>query len=159
VYIRFRPSKKQAILVGDRFGIYRDRGLSQPSIEPRPSYRIHERIIGEVEVTSTGHNLATLLFSTATLKSKRRQDLSLHSQVPRNCAFQDAHDAHGVQFSLLLLEKDFLNETSSLEMTLCLLTEAMPRNEGRDAVQHIPASASCDRSPFFHRWVNTPTGM
>ena len=26
VYIRFRPSKKQAILVGDRFGIYRDKG-------------------------------------------------------------------------------------------------------------------------------------
>lgn len=59
VYIRFRPSKKQAILVGDRFGIYRDKGpLFHPLNSTRPIGHYSE-VVGEVEIISTGAELAT----------------------------------------------------------------------------------------------------
>jgi len=61
VYIRFRPSKKQAILVGDRFGIYRDKGPVTHPINPdRPIGWVSE-VVGEVEITSTGHEMATAI--------------------------------------------------------------------------------------------------
>jgi hypothetical protein len=59
VYIRFRPSKKQAILVGDRFGIFRDKGpLHHPVNSDRPTGYFSE-VVGEVEIISTGSELAT----------------------------------------------------------------------------------------------------
>ena len=59
VYIRFRPSKKQAILVGDRFGIYRDKGPVTHPINPDKPIGWVSEVVGEVEITSTGHELAT----------------------------------------------------------------------------------------------------
>jgi hypothetical protein len=59
VYIRFRPSKKQAILVGDRFGIYRDRGPVFHPLNPGREIGHVSEVVGEVEITSTGHELAT----------------------------------------------------------------------------------------------------
>jgi hypothetical protein len=59
VYIRFRPSKNQAILVGDRFGIYRDKGpLFHPLNNERPIGHFSE-VVGEIEIVSTGSELAT----------------------------------------------------------------------------------------------------
>jgi hypothetical protein len=59
VYIRFRPSKKQAILVGDRFGIYREKGPITHPLNPDRPIGIVSEIIGEVEITSTSNDLAT----------------------------------------------------------------------------------------------------
>ena len=61
VYIRFRPSKKQAILVGDRFGIYRDKGPVTHPINPNKPIGWVSEVVGEVEITSTGHELATAI--------------------------------------------------------------------------------------------------
>ncbi|MGZ3580402.1 MAG: hypothetical protein ACXU9I_03195 [Syntrophales bacterium] len=61
VYIRFRPSKKQAILVGDRFGIYRDKGPVTHPINPDKPIGWVSEVVGEVEITSTGHELATAI--------------------------------------------------------------------------------------------------
>lgn len=61
VYIRFRPSKKQCILVGDRLGIYRERGPVQHPLNWDRSIGYAGDVVGEVEVISTGHNLATAI--------------------------------------------------------------------------------------------------
>ncbi|MFH1113372.1 MAG: hypothetical protein V1792_05580 [Pseudomonadota bacterium] len=63
VYIRFRPSKKQAILVGDRYGIYRDMGPLTHPLNPNRSIGFVSEIVGEVEVTSTSHELATAIIT------------------------------------------------------------------------------------------------
>ncbi len=61
VYVRFRPSKRQCILVGDRFGVYRDRGpLGHPRNPDRPVGFLSE-VVGEVEVVNTGHDLVTAI--------------------------------------------------------------------------------------------------
>ncbi len=63
VYIRFRPSKKQAILVGDRFGIYRERGPLTNPLNPHKTIGFVSEIVGEIEVTSTSHELATAIIT------------------------------------------------------------------------------------------------
>jgi len=59
VYVRFRPSKKQVILVGDRFGIYRDRGPLTHPLNADKYVGFLSEIVGEMEITSTSHDLAT----------------------------------------------------------------------------------------------------
>jgi hypothetical protein len=77
VYVRFRPSKKQAILVGDRFGIYRDRGpINHPLNPTRPIGHFNE-VVGEIEVTSTGHDLATAIILDSYVEIQRGDKICL----------------------------------------------------------------------------------
>ncbi|MBM3299036.1 MAG: hypothetical protein FJY85_03680 [Deltaproteobacteria bacterium] len=61
VYVRFRPSKKQVILVGDRFGVYREKGPLSAPLNPDKSVGYLNEIVGEIEITSTSHDLATAI--------------------------------------------------------------------------------------------------
>lgn len=61
VYIRLRPSKKQAVLVGDRLGIYRDTGPITHPINPERQIGYMTQLVGEVEIISTGHDLLTAI--------------------------------------------------------------------------------------------------
>ncbi len=61
LYVRFRPSKKQAVLVGDRFGVFRDRGPLRHPINPGKTIGTLSEVIGELEVVNTGHELATAI--------------------------------------------------------------------------------------------------
>jgi hypothetical protein len=61
VYLRIRPSKKQAILVGDRLGIYRDTGPLNHPVNPERPIGFLTQLVGEVEVVSTGHDLITAI--------------------------------------------------------------------------------------------------
>ncbi len=61
VYIRFRPSKKQAVLVGDRFGIFREKGPVPHPLNPDVSIGFQSEIVGEIEVISTGNDLISAI--------------------------------------------------------------------------------------------------
>jgi hypothetical protein len=61
VYIRFRPSKRQCILVGDRFGIFRERGPLNHVLDMERSIGYFSEVVGEVEITSVGHELVTAI--------------------------------------------------------------------------------------------------
>lgn len=61
LYVRFRPSKKQAVLVGDRFGVFRERGPLRHPINPSKTIGHLNEVIGELEVVNTGHELATAI--------------------------------------------------------------------------------------------------
>ncbi len=81
VYIRFRPSKKQAILVGDRLGIYRDKGpVTHPLNPDRPIGWVSE-VVGEVEIISTGNELATGIILDSYVEIARGDKICLF--VPR----------------------------------------------------------------------------
>ncbi len=81
VYIRFRPSKKQAILVGDRFGIYRDRGPLNHPLNPDRSVGILSEVVGEVEIVSTGNELVTAIILDSYVEIQRGDKICLF--VPR----------------------------------------------------------------------------
>jgi hypothetical protein len=59
VYIRLRPSKKQCILVGDRLGVFRESGPVNHPVNQERQIGFSGEVIGEVEIISTGHELAT----------------------------------------------------------------------------------------------------
>ncbi len=61
VYVRFRPSKRQAVMVGDRFGIYRERGPLFHPLNPEVPVGHMAEVVGELEITSTGHDLVTAI--------------------------------------------------------------------------------------------------
>ena len=91
VYIRFRPSKKQAILVGDRFGIYRDRGpLFSPVNPNRPVGHLTE-VVGEVEITSTGHELATAIILESFVDIGVGDKICLYAPRPREIVPSKTH--------------------------------------------------------------------
>ena len=91
MYIRFRPSKKQAILVGDRFGIYRDRGpIFHPLNDQRPIGFISE-IVGEVEITSTGNELATAIVLESFVELGVGDKVSLFAPRPREIVPTKTH--------------------------------------------------------------------
>jgi hypothetical protein len=82
LYIRFRPSKKQAILVGDRFGIYRDRGPLTHPLNPTRQIGWFSEVIGEVEITSTGHDLVTAIVLESYEEIRKGDKICLFT--PRN---------------------------------------------------------------------------
>ncbi len=61
VYVRFRPSKKQCILVGDRLGIYREKGPLYHPLNPDRPVGFRAEIVGELEITSTGNELCSAI--------------------------------------------------------------------------------------------------
>jgi hypothetical protein len=61
LYVRFRPSKKQAVLVGDRFGVFRDRGPLRHPINSDKKIGHLSEVVGELEIVNTGHELATAI--------------------------------------------------------------------------------------------------
>jgi len=91
VYISFRPSKKQAILVGDRFGIYRDRGpVTHPLNPTRPIGYVSE-VVGEVEVTSTGNDLATAIILDSYVEIMKGDKISLFTPRERQIVPTKTH--------------------------------------------------------------------
>ena len=81
VYIRFRPSKRQVILVGDRFGIFRERGPIFHPLNPERTIGQFAEAVGEVEVTSTGHELVTAIILDSYIEIMKGDKISLF--VPR----------------------------------------------------------------------------
>lgn len=61
VYVRFRPSKRQCVMVGDRFGIYRERGPLFHPLNPDKRMGYLSEVVGEVEVTDVGHDMVTCI--------------------------------------------------------------------------------------------------
>lgn len=91
VYIRFRPSKKQAILVGDRFGIYRDRGPLTHPLNPNRQLGFFSAVIGEVEITSTGHDLVTAIILDSFEEIKTGDKISLFAPKRREIVPTKTH--------------------------------------------------------------------
>ena len=61
LYLNLRPGKRQCVLVGDRFGIYREDGPLRHPLNPEREVGYIAQVVGEVEVVSTGHNLITAI--------------------------------------------------------------------------------------------------
>jgi hypothetical protein len=91
IYIRFRPSKRQAILVGDRFGIYRERGPLHHPVNSETNIGFLSEVVGEVEIISTGHNLVTGVILESYLEIQRGDKISLFAPRPRDVVPSKTH--------------------------------------------------------------------
>ena|GEM_PF-514827 len=156
VYIRFRPSKKQAILVGDRFGIYRDRGPLNHPLNPDRAIGFMSEIVGEVEVTSTGNNLATAIILDSYVEIKRSDKICLFTPRSREIVPSKTHMMLTGTILASATGENFLNETSSLENDIVFIDrgECHGMREGMLLNIYRPPHPVTD--PFFHRWISTP---
>lgn len=91
VYIRFRPSKKQAILVGDRLGIYREKGPVNHPLNPDRPIGIVTETVGEVEIISTGHELATAIILDSYVEIVRGDKICLFTPRSREIVPSKTH--------------------------------------------------------------------
>jgi len=155
VYIRFRPSKKQAILVGDRFGIYRDKGpLSHPLNPDRPIGFVSE-IIGEIEVTSTGHNLATAIILDSLVEIKKTDKICLFTPRSREIVPSKTH----MMLTGTILSStgaNLVNQTGNLENDVVFIDRGECHGMREGTLLNIYRPSHPVTDPYFHRWVNTP---
>jgi hypothetical protein len=156
VYIRFRPAKKQAILVGDRFGIYRDRGPLNHPLNPDRPIGFMSEVIGEIEITSTGNNLATAIVLDSYVEIERGDKICLYTPRSREIVPSKTHLMHTGTILTAATGTNFLGELSSLENDIVVIDrgECNGMREGMLINIYRPPHPVTD--PYFHRWVTIP---
>jgi hypothetical protein len=156
VYISFRPSKKQTILVGDRFGIYRDKGPLVHPVNPDRPIGFMSEIIGEVEVTSTGHNLATAIILDSYVEIERGDKICLYTPRSREIVPSKTHLMLTGTILTAASGSVFLGELRSLENDIVVIDrgECHGMREGMLLNIYRPSHPVTD--PYFHRWLSTP---
>ncbi len=157
VYIRFRPSKKQAILVGDRFGIYRDRGpVSHPINRDKPIGWVSE-VVGEVEITSTGNELATAIVLDSYVEISRGDKICLFVPRPREVVPTKTHRMlTGTVLYSASRTETFYTENHNLENDVLFVDrgECDGMREGLLVNIYRPSTPVPD--PYFKRPISIP---
>lgn len=156
VYVRFRPSKKQAILVGDRLGIYRDHGpLNHPLNPDRTIGHFHE-IVGEIEIIHTGHELATAIILDSYVEIERGDKVCLF--VPRSKEIIPTKTHRMLTGTVIrgATKETWYSESLSLEDDIVFVDrgECDGMKEGMLVNIYRPPHPVPD--PYFNRRVNTP---
>jgi hypothetical protein len=162
VYIRFRPSKKQAILVGDRFGIYRDRGPLNHPLNPDRPIGFMSEVIGEVEVTSTGHNLATAIVLDSYVEIQRSDKICLYTPRSREIVPSKTHlmltgtiiaaaSTTGNSFGEL-----WPAQMTSLENDIVVIDRGECNGMREGMLLNIYRAPIPVTDPYFHRWLSPP---
>jgi len=156
VYIRFRPSKKQCILVGDRFGIYRERGqVTHPLTWDRPIGYFGE-VVGEVEVISTGHNLVTAIILDSYEEIVRGDRVSLF--VPRNKEIvpTKTHTMLTGTIVRTASRDTFYSNASHLENDVCFIDRGECDGMKEGMLINIYRPSHPVQDPYFFRRIATP---
>lgn len=91
VYVRFRPSKKQCILVGDRLGIYREKGPLFHPLNPEKPIGFRADIVGELEITSTGNELFSAIILDSYVEIVRGDNVCLFTPRRREIVPTKTH--------------------------------------------------------------------
>jgi hypothetical protein len=157
VYVRFRPSKRQAVLVGDRFGVYREKGpINHPLNPDRPIGYLSE-LIGEVEVTSVGHELATAIILDSYVEVVRGDKISLFTPRSREIVPSKTHRLlTGTILTSATRTDVFYKESNNLENDIVFIDrgECDGMREGMLVNIYRPSHPLPD--PFFSRRIVTP---
>lgn len=157
VYISFRPSKRQAVLVGDRFGIYRERGPIGHPINPDRPIGFMSEIVGEVEVTSVGHELATAIILDSYVEIVKGDKICLYAPRTREIVPSKTHRLLTGTILVSATRNDvFYVESNNLENDVVFIDrgECDGMREGMLVNIYRPSLPVDD--PFFHRRINTP---
>jgi len=158
VYIRFRPSKRQCILVGDRFGIYRERGPLRHPLNPERSIGHFAEVVGEVEVTSTGHELATAIILDSYVEIARGDKICLF--VPRQKEIVPTKTHRMLTGTIVRAASRnadvFYSDPGSLENDIVFIDRGEADGMTEGMLLNIYRPSRPVQDPFFLRRVSTP---
>jgi hypothetical protein len=156
VYIRFRPSKKQVILVGDRFGIYRDRGpLNHPINRDKPIGYLTE-LVGEVEVTSTGHDLVTAIILDSYEEIVRGDKITLFTPRAKEIVPTKTHRMLTGTILRSASRDAFYTDIHNLENDIVFIDRGDCDGIKEGLLVNIYRPSHPDVDPYFQRHINIP---
>lgn len=156
VYIRFRPSKKQAILVGDRFGIYRDRG---PLIHPLNSDRQYghfSEVVGEVEIVSTGSELATGIILDSYVEIIKGDKICLFTPRDREIVPSKTHRLLTGTILCSATRNTQFGATNNYENDIVFIDRGECDGMKEGTLVNIYHATHPVTDPYFHRMVSIP---
>jgi len=156
VYIRFRPSKKQVVLVGDRFGIYRDQGPLNHPLNPEVPVGFVTELVGEVEITNTGHELATAIILDSYVEISRADKICLYTPREREIVPTKTHRMLTGTVLLSASRDRFYRDANNQENDIVFVNrgECDGMTEGLLLNFYRPSHPVAD--PYTHEYVSTP---
>lgn len=156
VYVRFRPSKKQVVLVGDRFGIYRDRGPLYHPVNPDREIGYLTEIVGEIEVTSTGNDLITAIILESYVEIERGDKVCFYAPRAREIVPTKTHKMLTGTILVSATRETYYPDSSNLEMDIVFIDrgECDGLREGTLLNIYRPNEPAPD--PYSQRWMPVP---
>jgi len=159
LYVRFRPSKKQVVMVGDRFGVYRERGpLKHPLNSDRKIGYLTE-IVGEIEITNIGHDLVTGIILESYVELAVGDKVSLYAPREREIVPTKIHRmlTGTILISATRFVDSSIQDSLNLEKDILFIDrgECDGMKEGQLINIYRPSQPIPD--PYFRsRWLDTP---
>ncbi len=156
IYVRFRPSKKQAVLVGDRFGIYRDRGPLYHPVNADREIGYLTDVVGEVEITSTGHDLITGIILESYVEIERGDKICFYAPRTRQIVPSKTHRMFTGTIVVSASKEANPSTAINLENDIVFVDrgECDGVRDGTLVNVYRPAEPVSD--PYFPKWVSTP---
>jgi hypothetical protein len=156
VYINFRPSKRQCILVGDRFGIYRDRGpIFHPRNPETPIGHLSE-IVGEVEIISTGHELITAIILESYVEIVRGDKVSLFAPRSREIVPAKTHRMLVGTILQSATRETFYQDSHNLENDIVFIDRGECDGMKEGFLVNIYRPTFRAKDPLFDRFMPVP---
>jgi len=158
VFVRFRPSKKQVVMVGDRYGVYREKGPLHHPMNPDREIGYMSEVVGEIEITSTGHDLATAIVLESFEEMTKGDKVSLYAPRGRDIVPSKTHRMLNGTILVSATRHNFLSADSlNLEKDVMFIDrgECDGLKEGMLVNIYRPSHPIPD--PYFRdRFVSTP---
>jgi hypothetical protein len=156
VYVRFRPSKRQCILVGDRFGIYRDKGPLFHPINPERPVGYLAEVVGEIEITSTGHNLITGIILESYVEIERGDKICLFTPRRKEIVPTKTHRMLTGTILRSATRNTFYKESINLENDIVFINRGKCDGMEQGILVNIYRPSHPIKDPYFQRRVSIP---
>jgi hypothetical protein len=158
VYINFRPSKRQAILVGDRFGIFREKGPLRHPLNPNRLIGFLSEIVGQVEITSVGHELATGIILDSYQEIVKGDKICLYTPRRREIVPTKTHRmlTGTILVTATQSEDMFYQSAANLENDIVFINRGKCDGITDGMLLNIYRPSLPVDDPYFHRRLNTP---
>lgn len=156
VYIRFRPSKKQTILVGDRLGIYRDRGPLYHPVNPEREIGYLTDIVGELEVTSTGHDLITGIIIESYVEITRGDKVCLYTPRAREIVPSKTHKMMTATILVSATRDMYYTQNLNLETDIVFIDRGECDGMREGTLLNIYRPNEPHPDPYTQRWLSLP---
>ncbi len=156
VYLNIRPSKRQCVLVGDRFGVYREEGPLRHPLNMEREIGYMAEIVGEVEVVSTGHNLITAIILEGYEELVRGDKISLFVPRQREIVPSKTHRMLTGTIVLSAGKKGAYTDGSTMENDLVFVDRGDCDGMKEGMLVNIYKAGGLDPDPYTYRHVPLP---
>jgi hypothetical protein len=156
LYIRFRPSKRQKILVGDRFGVYRDKGPLYHPVDFTKEIGYLTDVIGEVEIVSTGQDLITGIVLESYAEIERGDKICFYVPRTRQIVPSKTHRLFTGTILVTANKEGYSLLNSSAENDVVFVDRGQCDGVSDGTLVNIYRPAEPVLDPYFPRWTLTP---